>query len=104
MEIKLKEKLIPRNGKGDPEFKLLGGHPEYNPTHSMPDTVLGVFSEDEVIELVNRALYQIEYQRESHKKRGQIERDKAKAIKQGLKAAGIDVKALQVQNELKGEK
>ena len=72
MEIKLKEKLIPRNGKGDVAFKLLSYTTivgdVVDPTRQ--PSVLNVFTPDEIVELVNRALYQIEYQRESHKKRG----------------------------------
>lgn len=114
MEIKLKGRDLPRNEKGDVEFKCLG--PLYVPNedrfptcpncpekeHSVR-TVINVFNPQEIVELVNRALYQLEYQRESHRKRGQAERDRHKALKEALKAAGKDVKVETISKQLKGE-
>jgi hypothetical protein len=91
MEIKLAGREIPRNEKGDPKFESL--------SH-----VTQTFRESEIVELVNRALYQIEYQREAHRKRGQKERDVAKAVKAELKKQGLDPKKAQVERELKGGK
>lgn len=90
MEIKLKGRDLPRNEKGDVCFEQI-------------EHVRQVFHESEIVELVNRALYQLEYQRESHRKRGQAERDRHKALKEALKAAGKDVKVEEVNKQLKGE-
>lgn len=108
MEIKLKGREMPRDTKGDVRFILLNGDPKPGcacATDILVDTqsVLAVFTPEEVVELVNRALYQLEYQRESHRKRGQAERDRHKALKAALKAAGKDVKVEEVNKQLKGE-
>jgi hypothetical protein len=62
---RLREKLnlVPRNEGGDPCFRFLesDGLDE-------PFSVLGVFTREEVVELVNRCLYQLEYQQRSHAK------------------------------------
>lgn len=76
MKIQLKGRSIPRNEGGDPAFvRMQGG--------SFP--VLSVFTEEEVVELVNRAIYQLEYQHASHKRRGQEQRDKEKAVREKVK-------------------
>jgi hypothetical protein len=98
MEIKLKGREIPRNANGDAHFEV-NIDSQYDPLAN----VMKVFSPEEVVELVNRALYQLEYQRESHRKRGQAERDRHKALKEALKAAGKDVKVEEVNKQLKGE-
>lgn len=130
MEIKLKGKVMPRNAAGDAHFKWLNGkdndeqrivcldhgnavwdsdewikqHENCN-TGTHPDDigVQDVFTDEEIVELVNRALYQLEYQAAAHRKRGQAERDKMKKLKEELKKAGKDVKATLVERELKGE-
>lgn len=56
MKVSLQHKQIARNEKGDPDFRDLS-------------SIMGVFSENEIVELVNRCLYQLEYQRTSHEKR-----------------------------------
>lgn len=113
MVINLKDKVIPRNEKGDPRFYRLGfehvtDHDvEYGKLLSLKDstpTLLEVFSSEEITELVNRALYQIEYQKASHRKRGQEVRDRDKAIKAALKAQGVDVKGQEVKDQLEGKK
>ena len=101
MEIKLAGRVIPRNEKGDPAFTWLFEPPQHG---GEPLAILQVFTANEVVELVNRALYQIEYQREAHRKRGQKERDVAKAVKAELKKQGLDPKKAQVERELKGGK
>lgn len=115
MEIKLKDRNLPRNAKGDIQFKHLGIRVGSDmvvedektgddvTVEVTPNSVLNVFTPDEVVELVNRALYQLEYQRESHRKRGQAERDRMKTLKAALKAQGKDVKATLVDKQLKGE-
>jgi hypothetical protein len=104
VEVKLKGREIPRNSAGDAKFEYLdnahltGGEHPADATH-----VLGVFTPEEVVELVNRALYQIEYQREAHRKRGKEERDRLKALREALKAQGLDPRKVKVERELKGE-
>lgn len=81
MKIQLKGRAIPRNEGGDPAFKMLLEQ------HGGPQTpgVLDVFTAAEVIELVNRALYQLEYQHHAHKVRGQAQRDREKRVKDKVK-------------------
>ncbi len=103
MEIKLKGREMPRGPAGDVKFTTLGVDSGSIPVGPHEPCVLEVFSPPEVVELVNRALYQLEYQRESHRKRGQSERDKMKALKAALKAQGKDVKTETINKQLKGE-
>lgn len=108
MEIKLKGREMPRGAGGDVKFVILDAVPPRSATaldhpELLNRGVLDIFTPDEVVELVNRALYQLEYQRESHRKRGQAERDKMKALKEALKATGKDAKATRIERELKGE-
>lgn len=107
MEIKLKGRNIPRTETGDARFLQLGESlkPEERNTGGdlAPPTLLDIFTPNEIVELVNRALYQLEYQRESHRKRGQAERDRMKALKEALKQQGKDVKVHEIDKQLKGE-
>jgi hypothetical protein len=73
---------IPRNAQGDPAFRALHQQDGLNRD---TQTVLDVFTAEEVVELVNRALYQLEYQAQAHGKYAKIRRDKEKAIRQALK-------------------
>lgn len=120
MIINLKDKtaLIPRNEKGDPAFKWLNtdhrvaveeiGMKQKELVESGNATtgseVLSIFTAAEIVELVNRALYQIEYQKTSHRKRGQKLRDVEKALKEELKKQGLDVKVTEIKNQLEGKK
>src|ERR1700675_1534910 len=101
MEIKLKGRELPRNVNGDVTFEGLGVGSGVHTT--LPTDVLTHFTPQEVVELVNRALYQLEYQRESHKKRGAAERAKVKLLKEGLKKAGKDPAKDSIDRQLKGE-
>lgn len=84
MKIQLKGRAIPRSTSGDPKFEALGL--PYGFSYVPPaNTLLGAFTQEEVVELVNRALYQLEYQHNAHKQRGQRERDRERAIKQKVK-------------------
>jgi hypothetical protein len=88
MKIELKTRAIPRDTEGDPCFRYLNdAHMTALP---QPNTagafhVLGVFSMDEVVELVNRALYQLEYQHQAHKIRGKRIREQERAIRLKVK-------------------
>src|ERR1700751_5512469 len=82
IEIKLAGREMPRNANGDVRFSALYGADQHDWDHSRP--VMEVFSKDEVVELVNRAIYQLEYQAAAHRKRGQAERARMKALKEEL--------------------
>lgn len=83
--VKLEGKTLPRNKAGDPEFLQLGEFlkpEERNPKGDLvPPTVLDLFTPEEVVTLVNRQLYAMEYQRKVHRQRAQDERDKWAPIK-----------------------
>ena len=79
MKIQLKGKAIPRNAAGDPHFTILGNDLVAH------GGVMDVFQSDEIVELVNRALYQLEYQHNAHRVRGQRMRDREKAIREKVK-------------------
>lgn len=79
INLKAKEGLIPRNDDGDPQFLQLWQ------TTDGQGGVLNVFTDAEVVALVNRALYQMEYQRNSHRKYQQEQRNLEKPIKELLK-------------------
>lgn len=66
--VKLADREIPRNKNGDPEFKDLL-------------SLQKVFNEQEIAALVNRQLYQMEYQRIVHKDRAAREREVMKPVK-----------------------
>lgn len=96
LELASRWSKMPRNEKGDIEFTSLG-------PNGLWTSLLGCFTPEEIVELVNRALYQLEYQAASHAKRGKEERAKAKALREALKAAGKDPKALRIKDELEGK-
>lgn len=60
MKLSLKTRTIPRNKVGDPTF-VVGTNPR----------LYDVFTPDEVCELVNRCIYQLEYQSRAHQKRNE---------------------------------
>jgi len=69
MIVSLKARNIPRNKVGDPCFVSLT--PLSNDESDPQPSVLQIFSPQEVCELVNRCLYQLEYQARAHQKRNQ---------------------------------
>lgn len=71
--VELLQRKIPRSAQGDPNFAALGPskHLEDHPDQPF---LLDVFTPDEVVVMVNRFLYQAEYQRGWHR---QWERRKA---------------------------
>jgi hypothetical protein len=90
MKIQLKGRGIPRNAQGDPKFNHLSSAQyeimrHYNVEPDNPPGILDIFTTDEVVELVNRAIYQLEYQHTAHKRRGQEQRDREKKIKEKVK-------------------
>jgi hypothetical protein len=66
LDIKAKQQRIPRDASGNPRFTRLYNTPNQGTFDSI--AVLEVFTDAEVIELVNRCLYQLEYQSTAHKK------------------------------------
>lgn len=82
MKVELKNKVIPHRPDGYPNFARLGCLVENG---GKPDDVFNVFTEQEIVELVNRCIYQLEYQRDSHKKHQERQRDFEAPIKAALK-------------------
>ena len=72
MKITLTNRRIPRNQSGDPCFTSL-------------DDVLTVFTPSETTELVNRCLYQLEYQQKAHLKRAKALAEQLKPIREYLR-------------------
>jgi hypothetical protein len=64
----LLSKAIPRSKVGDPNFKTL-------------EEVRAVFSDAELVHLVNQYVYTQDYQRTYHKQRSKAERDRLRPIK-----------------------
>ena len=78
MKIELVGRDIPRKPNGDPAFTAMTG--DLNGTIPLKG-VFDVFSGEEVVELVNRAVYQLEYQHQAHKQRAQRQRDAERPVK-----------------------
>ena len=93
---------MPRDAKGDVCFKGLfaDAFPEKPESVKPEDAVTSHFSYAEITALVNRAIYQLEYQAASHRKRGQAERARMKLLKEQLGKAGA--KDAAVKEQLKG--
>lgn len=87
MRVELVTRKIPRSAGGDPAFTHLGVETELQTSNNnLPLTcLLGVFTPAEIVELCNRALYQLEYQRTAHRNRAQNERDRTKPIRQKVR-------------------
>lgn len=84
-KIVLQGRNIPKDESGDPRFKHLGIESELPSLEYDPLSVLQVFEPWEVVELVNRALYQLLYQKEAHKDRAQRLRDETAPIRKKVK-------------------
>jgi hypothetical protein len=82
IDLKAVEERIPRNGSGDPAFTSLHPHDHQDEPEFC---VLDVFTVDQVVALVNRALYQMEYSRTSHRNRSQKLRDQEKPVREAFK-------------------
>jgi len=75
--VSLKGRNIPRNSVGDPCFNIFENDVDGRLNDSELEkyylkhgpSLLEVFTREEVIELVNRSLYQLEYQARAHEKR-----------------------------------
>jgi len=86
IDLKKVEGEIPRSEDGDPAFTELG---QTAGLYSFPEdgtkAVLQVFTPEQVVALVNRALYQMEYSRKIHRERSQAQRDAEKPVKEAFK-------------------
>ena len=103
LEIRLKGRGIPRTPDGDADFTQLGiSHEEakklYDAGMIPKGTVLDVFTPDEVCELINRSIYQLEYQAEAHRKHAAVRRARDKALRQALKGDRTEI-----DKQLKGD-
>ncbi len=76
---------IPLNAAGDPAFKVLSTQDDLTSNKQNPDAVLAVFTPEQVVYLVNKQLYALAYQRETHKQRAQDERDLLAPLKAKFK-------------------
>lgn len=100
----LQGKQIPKDKNGDPAFEVLGCEKgEYD--LSSPTSVLAQFTAEQVVYLVNKQLYALEYQKETHKKRAAEEREVLKPIKEKVKQLfGVSfIKATEEQLEQAAE-
>ena len=87
IDLKKVEERIPRNDSGDPSFTHLqkrGHRTDVTLEHQL-EGLQDVFTDDQIVALVNRALYQMEYSRKIHRERSQAERDRDKPIKEAFK-------------------
>src|SRR5271166_1209031 len=77
MKVALRDRKIPVRPDGYPDFQTLTGGGDHS--------VQAVFTDAEAVELVNRALYQLDYQKVAHAKYQQRQRDFQAPIKLALK-------------------
>jgi hypothetical protein len=70
---------VPYDDNGDPAFIELGDYPQKSVGADLFPTVRkkirDVFSDEEIVHLVNRALYVMKYQRETHANRRQSKKE-----------------------------
>jgi hypothetical protein len=92
MKVTMKDRKIPLRKDGYPDFDRLNYQGSSDDevaaarqkNNSKP-SLLDVFTPVEVVELVNRALYQLDYQKTAHQKYQQRQRDFQAPIKAKLK-------------------
>lgn len=97
MKVTLAGRVIPRKADGvTPNFTALNKHDHGDTPEGC---ILDVFSSDEVVELVNRALYQLEYQKVAHQKYQQRNRDWQKPVKLAAKLLFPQVSWLKLTTE-----
>jgi hypothetical protein len=98
---------IPRDAKGDPSFAWLQNEVDDpiiaqlrdDPAVTPPNSLLAVFTPEEIVLLVNRALYASDYQRQWHR---QWERRKAEELAP-LKAKVVEMFHLRKWSEASDE-
>lgn len=79
--LREKEAKIPKDKDGNPKFGSLGCETMEGEWEPPSGSVLEVFSQQQVVYLVNKALYFLNYQREHHVKRAAAERERLAPIK-----------------------
>ena len=80
----LQDKVIPVDANGDPAFRELG-IAGFGTSECSSEEVLGQFTPEQVVYLVNKQLYALTYQREFHKKRAARETELLAPVKAKLK-------------------
>ena len=85
LDLRVKANALPRNKAGDVQFTTLDDTSD--PTHpgAPQPGVLAVFTPAEVVELVNRALYQLEYQARAHAKRQRRQTEELAPVKRAAR-------------------
>jgi hypothetical protein len=84
--INFREKVIPINSKGDPAFSELGCEVFYDEGGGqLGNSILSQFTPAEVVQMVNRYLYQSGYQRTVHRQRARAEAERWLPLKQKLR-------------------
>lgn len=70
VKVSMKDRweIIPYDNKGDPKFLLLEPS-DYTGEYEAILTIRQVFTDEEIVNLVNRALYVMKYQKETHANR-----------------------------------
>ena len=93
INLKAVEDKIPRNEVGDPAFQFLRIADDQRAINGNPVAIMDLFTPEQVIALVNRQLYQMEYQFASHKRRYAEEKEQRELIKRALKmvAPGVSL-------------
>jgi len=79
------EEKIPRTKDGDPGFERLGAEDIVASGEQDPRSILGVFTEEQIVHLINSQLYSLLYQRETHRKRAAAERETLGPVKAKVK-------------------
>src|SRR5262245_35896028 len=85
-------KIIPHNAKGDPAFGALGcedfmaagGDEAWRVVKPSPGSILEQFTCEEITAMVNRYLYQQEYQRTAHRRRQRMQAEAEEPLKKQI--------------------
>ena len=87
--VDLKGRSIPRDSQGDPAFGSLWSPWDdedivKNMEGVTSTSVLSQFTPEEVVQIVNRYIYQQEYQRTVHRRRAQVEAERAAPLRRKI--------------------
>lgn len=87
--IEFLDRAIPRTKNGDPDFQLLCNkewddleNTEVHDYAPAKESLLSVFTPEEIVLLCNRAIYQMEYGREWHRKWERRKREELQPLKE----------------------
>jgi nicotinamide mononucleotide adenylyltransferase len=85
--LKELQERVPRTVDGDPAFHSITANDEkwFHNVEVGDDSVLSVFTPAQIVVIVNRWIYQAEYQQQSHRQRSQEIRDREKPVKEAFK-------------------